>query len=202
MRQPDMRQPDMRQPDMRQPDTSQGYTYKEAPYATKYYLKPLNQLDKPIFYLDPFDRVEYLLEKLGWNPSEDPAGREKVSGLTSLAGNHKKLAEFLEFYIINNPILKWGVDVNWEILRNELENYFKVDVSEFKTFDDLKNFLYEIKPGREIVKMLVKEWIEKVASQDPNNLENIVSKAKQFLKDYRSVQFCLILEDLAEDPEI
>jgi hypothetical protein len=182
--------------------TFANYSYEEIPYVVRYYLRPLDQLDKPIPYENSIDRVRNLLERLGWNHSENPTEWNKVGELVTIAGNYKNLADFLELYIQSRPSLKWNVNVNWDVLKNELINHFRVDVTKFKTYDDLEKFILSTKPGRDVAKMIIREWVEKVGSEDTENLENIVSRAKKLLKDYRAMQFASILEELTEDFEI
>jgi DNA-binding transcriptional regulator YhcF (GntR family) len=180
-----------------------NYTYEELPYVTKYYLRPLDEFYKPMPYEDSIDRVRHLLEKMGWDHSANPPEWDKVGELVAIAGSFKNLANFLEKYIQSHPSLKWNANVNWEILKNGLLEYFKVDVTKFKTYDELEEFVLSIKPGRAIVKAIITEWIEKVGyKKSEKELENIVSRAKKLLSDYRIMQVTSILGDLMEGYDV
>jgi len=135
----------------------------------------------------PEQRVYNLLTSMGWDGKPGAYDKEILASMVNLAGGYEKLGDFLEGYIKTSTApLKWGENVNMIKLLGALEHTVRVDITQYKTLDELEAYILsdDVSPAR--AEKLIGEWWVKVgvkAKVNPGDIQKRKSEIIEKLKN-------------------
>jgi hypothetical protein len=135
----------------------------------------------------PEQRVYNLLASIGWDGKPGAYEKEILASMVNLAGGYEKLGDFLEGYIKTSTApLRWGENVNMIKLLGALEHAVNVDITQYKTLDELEAYILgnDVSPAR--AEKLIGEWWLKVgvkAKVNPGDIQKRKSEIIEKLKN-------------------
>jgi hypothetical protein len=132
-------------------------------------------------------RIYNLLASMGWDGKPGAYDRDMLASMVNLAGGYEKLGDFLEDYIKNSTEpLRWGENVDMIKLLGAIEHAVKVDITQYKTLDELEGYILsnEVSPAR--AEKLIGEWWLKVGINVKVNPGDIQKRKSEIIKKLKN----------------
>jgi len=132
-------------------------------------------------------RVYNLLASMGWDGKPGAFDRDMLASMVNLAGGYEKLANFLEDYIKNSTApLRWGENVNMIKLLGAIEHAVKVDITQYKTLDDLEAYILTSNVNPRLAEKLIGEWWVKVGVKVKVNPRDILKRKSEIIEKLKN----------------